>query len=102
MEGEEIEIVFDEERQAPAARPYDARILAAPEIPVMDEHRVGACRDGGFEKLHRCGDAAHDARDLVATFHLQAVWAIILEPADVEITVEVGGQLASLHRFRMP
>ena len=39
----EIEVVLDQQCDAPPARADDARIFAAPEIAVMHEHCVRAC-----------------------------------------------------------
>ena len=77
--GEEVDVVGEQGADAATAETGDATILAFPEPAVMNEDRISAACNRGFEQRLAGGDAGDDAADLGASFHLQTVWAIIPE-----------------------
>src|SRR5437868_15547895 len=55
-----------------------ARLLAPPEIPMMDQEGIGASRDGGVHQGQARRYAGHDMSDVCATLHLESVRTIVL------------------------
>ena len=66
--------------QAPAPETRHAAVLALPEHAVMHEDGVMPAGDRKVDQRLAGGHPAQHAQDLGASFHLQAVWAIILQP----------------------
>jgi hypothetical protein len=59
----------------------------------MDQQRVGPALDGGLDQRLAGGHPADDAPDPFASFHLQAVWAIIPEARGVQQSVQIGAKV---------
>jgi hypothetical protein len=100
--GEEADVVRKQRFQARLADAIDAAILAAPEPAVMHQDGVRPGRDGGADQVLAGRHAADNTVHLGATFHLQAVWAIIAETSDFEDLVEMAFQFRSLHGAPLP
>jgi hypothetical protein len=97
MKSEEIHVVPDEQCYPTPPGADDARILAPPEIAVMNEHGIRASFDGGFEQCQRSRNAGNQSLDGSAAFHLQAVWGIIAKLGDFQVLSEVRIELGALH-----
>ena len=98
----EIDVVLDQQCDAPLAHADDARLFATPEVTLMHDDRVSTGFDRRAEELDRRGHAGRDALDARPPFHLQPVWAIIAEPRGIQVLVEVGVELDALHPLIPP
>ncbi len=78
--GEQADVVGEQGAQAPTPETGHAAVLALPEQAVMHEDGVMPAGDRQVEQGLAGGHPAQHAQDLGASFHLQAVWAIILQP----------------------
>ena len=95
MIGEQVDPRREEQLDAALARADEPRILAAPEVAVVHEQSVGADRGRGLDQRGARGHPGDERGDLGATFHLQPVWAIILDTGGVEELVEMAGQFVA-------
>ena len=98
--GQQVDVVGQQGFQALAADAGDAAILAFPEIAVMHEDGIGPARHGDVEQRLAGGDAGDDAHDLGASFHLQAVWAIIAELRGLQQPVQIVHQFVHVSSIR--
>ncbi|GIZ53483.1 hypothetical protein NCCP691_34970 [Noviherbaspirillum aridicola] len=55
----------------------------------MDQDGVGAGLGGRFEQREAGGHAADDRSDFGPAFDLQAVWAIVAKPVNIERLLKV-------------
>ena len=97
MIGEEVDIVGQQAADTRLAQTGDAAILALPEPAVMHQQGVGTALDGGLDQCHAGGDTGHDAQHVGATFHLQAVWAIIPEARSFQCFIQIARQFITFH-----
>ena len=94
---QQIDIGLDQLADATPLEAGDRRRLTLPEVPVMDEDRVGARRDRRIDERIACGDARDEGLDVGPSFHLQAVWAIIANLRHIEKIVEIARERGQFH-----
>src|SRR5690606_15034583 len=95
--GKQVDVVGQEGAQTLAPESGDTAVLALPEQAVMHEDGVMATGDRAVEQRLARGHAAQHAGHFGPSFHLQTVWAIILEPLSVEQGIEMVPELDELH-----
>ena len=77
---DEVHVVCQQTADPNAPGADYARILAAPEISVMNQQCIRARLDRSLHEGGTCSDPGREQADFGSTFHLQSVWAIIPEP----------------------
>jgi len=97
MVSNEVDVVPEQRLQTRLANAGDAAILAAPEPAMMDEDGVRATFDRRVQQRLTGRYAGDQAPDLRASFHLQAVWAIIPEAPCLQQIVQVACQFVAFH-----
>jgi hypothetical protein len=97
MVGEQIDVVTKKCRQTLPTHSGDTTVLPTPEVTMMDQHRIRPARHRCIQKRLARRHATHNAPHLRPSFHLQAVWAIILEACHLEQSVEIALQFDSFH-----
>ena len=100
--GEQVDVMAEQAGQTRLASGDDPAVLAAPEPAVMHDDSIGPAGDGAFYQGKTGGDAEKHLADLVASFHLQAVWAIIAESRGVQQFIQIALKLNSLHCLSRP
>jgi len=81
------------------AKARHAAIFTAPEPAVMHEQRVRMTRDSFIDQCLARRHTGEHTSHLVAAFHLQAVWAIILIARRFKQLVEIARQFITFHPF---
>jgi hypothetical protein len=77
-----------------------ACIFAAPEPAVMHQQCISLSLMCCANQRKTCGDTTDHTTDRPITFHLQAVWAIILKAARAQNVFNTGLQLGCLYGRR--
>lgn len=95
--GEEVDIPAQQGRQALFAKAGDPAILAPPEPAVVHQHPVRLLGHRRIQQGLAGGHPADQTAYGFPAFHLQAVWAIILETAGFQKLIQIGRQCVSLH-----
>ena len=95
--GEQADVVGEQGAQPPTPETGHAAVVALPEQAVMNEDGVMTTGDREVEQRLARGHPAQHAQHLGASFHLQTVWAIILQPWSVEQGVEMIPEFGELH-----
>ena len=95
--GVEADVMLEQQADAAAACAGDAPVLAFPEIAVVHQQRIGAGGDGRLDQRLAGGDPGDEAGNACAAFHLQPVWAIIVEAWNLEQRIEIAGEFVTLH-----
>jgi serine protease DegQ len=97
MIGDQVDIVLQQRLQARFAQAGDTTIFAAPEPAVMDQEGISVKLDGCVEQCLVGRDTGDQAPDFGASFHLQAVWAIIPETPWFQQLFQVACQFLAFH-----
>ena len=100
--GKKTDLAAKQRRQPTTPDSGNPPILAAPEIAVMHQQGIGIpiCR-GINQRLAR-GNTCDQTTNLLASFHLQSVWAIILEAPRIKQPVEIFVKLVPRHEVHLP
>src|SRR5690606_10911115 len=77
--GKQADVVTQQSLQALLLHAAYARILAFPEVTVVNEDGIGLLNHGGIDQRLAGGDATDHALDTVATLDLQAIGAVVAE-----------------------
>ena len=89
-------------RQPAPARADDPGILAAPEVAVMHEQRLGAFGGRLLDDRKARGDGEDRPRDDRRAFHLQTVWTIILDCRSIQKLIQVTDQVRRTDHLVIP
>jgi len=95
--GKQTDVGLEQTRHALLLQPDQTCILATPEIAVMHDDRIGVRRERGIEQFQAGGHPGHDLRHTGPTFHLQTVWAIILDRCHIEQLIQIARQRGQFH-----
>ncbi|KFB77268.1 MAG: Periplasmic pH-dependent serine endoprotease DegQ precursor [Candidatus Accumulibacter cognatus] len=97
MIGDQVDVVLEQRLQARFPQAGDTTLFAAPEPAMMDQESVSATLDSRIEQRLAGRDAGDQAPDFGASFHLQAVWAIIPETPWFQQLLQVACQFLAFH-----
>jgi hypothetical protein len=97
--GQQADIVPQQVRNAAFLDAGDRRILAAPEIAMMHQHRIRAPGSGRVQQALRSSDTAGDLAHLGSPLHLHAVGAVIAKAVCLQQACDIITQLIEHHKY---
>lgn len=98
MVGQQAHAMLDQVRDAGALDAGNAWVFVFPEVAVVHQHRVGACRARGLQHSQAGADAADNFCHFDAAFHLHAIWAIIVKAGNFQQLPDITFQLSQCHK----
>ncbi len=86
---QQIDLMGEQGPDAPPANTRDSAIFTTPEIAVMDKQGIGTRLCGDIQHSLRGRHTGEQSPDLLPTFHLKAIWAIIPKLGNPKIISQI-------------
>ncbi|EKE17692.1 MAG: hypothetical protein ACD_10C00317G0001 [uncultured bacterium] len=97
MVSQQVDVMANQSPQTLPAYPGDATIVTFPEIAVMHQNGIGISRHRRIKQSLAGRHSGDNALHLAASFHLQAVWAIIPKLTGLQKLIQILHQCVAFH-----